>query len=244
MREKRFALVGTVDGSVVMYDSMDGFGGGREAAEKTDGDRNERRNVEPIFASNRRFGRRRTGGTNGIASSENEARIVRTSQGHEKSVSAVAWYPEDASAFFSASFDGTVKLWDASRAEVAATYASSVDSGRGGRSGVALGSRIRDVSLSLSSHLNNDLVAVATDAPDVKLWDPGSNVVGMTLPKAHPGGCSKTAWSKENAFSVITCGFEGRCAVWDAFGGRGERRCLAWIGGGVIAAETAAVPKV
>ena len=221
MREKRFALVGTVDGSVVMYDSMDGFGGGREAAEKTDGDRNERRNVEPIFASNRRFGRRRTGDINGIASSENEARIVRTSQGHEKSVSAVAWYPEDASAFFSASFDGTVKLWDASRAEVAATYASSVDSGRGGRSGVALGSRIRDVSLSLSSHLNNDLVAVATDAPDVKLWDPGSNVVGMTLPKAHPGGCSKTAWSKENAFSVITCGFEGRCAVWDA------RRCVA-----------------
>ena len=106
MREKRFVLVGTVDGSVVMYDSMDGFGGGREAAEKTDGDRNERRNVEPIFASNRRFGRRRTGGINGIASSENEARIVRTSQGHEKSVSAVAWYPEDASAFFSASFDG------------------------------------------------------------------------------------------------------------------------------------------
>ncbi len=221
MREKRFALVGTVDGSVVMYDSMDGFGGGREAAEKADGDRNERRNVEPIFASNRRFGRRRTGGTNGIASGENGARIVRTSQGHEKSVSAVAWYPEDASAFFSASFDGTVKLWDASRAEVAVTYASSVDSGRGGRSGVALGSRIRDVSLSLSSHLNNDLVAVATDEPDVKLWDPGSNVVGMTLPKAHPGGCSKTAWSKENAFSVITCGFEGRCAVWDA------RRCAA-----------------
>jgi WD40 repeat protein len=73
--------------------------------------------------------------------------------------------------------------------------------------------------LSLSSHLNNDLVAIATDEPDVKLWDPGSNVVGMTLPKAHPGGCSKTAWSKENAFSVITCGFEGRCAVWDA------RRC-------------------
>ena len=31
--EKRFVLVGTVDGSVVMYDSMDGFGGGREEEE-------------------------------------------------------------------------------------------------------------------------------------------------------------------------------------------------------------------
>ena len=59
---------------------------------------------------------------------------------------------------FSASFDGTVKVWDASRVEVVATYASSVHSvSTSGRRNVpALATRIRDVSLSLSSHLNND----------------------------------------------------------------------------------------
>ena len=211
---ERFVLVGTVDGSVVVYDAMHTQG--------------------PVFTSNRRFGSRRRAAGNARrrndddddnASAENGfARhpLVQTSEGHDKSVSSVAWYPEDANAFFSASFDGTVKVWDASRVEVVATYASSVHSvSTSGRRNVpALATRIRDVSLSLSSHLNNDLVAVATDEPDVKLWDPGSNVVGMTLPKAHPGGCSKTAWSKENSFSVITCGFEGRCVVWDA------RRCV------------------
>lgn len=209
----RFVLVGTVDGSVVIYDAM---------YTKTGSAGSGRNGREPVFVSNKRFGRR--GGEHGVGTS----RVARTSRGHWKSVSSVAWYPEDANAFFSASFDGTVKLWDASRAEVEVTYASGAESGRDGRRSGALGggggggggsARIRDVSLSLSSHLNNDLVAIATDEPDVKLWDPGSNVVGMTLPKAHPGGCSKTAWSKENAFSVITCGFEGRCAVWDA------RRC-------------------
>ena len=210
---ERFVLVGTVDGSVVVYDAMHTQG--------------------PVFTSNRRFGSRRRASGNARQRNDDDdnasagngfARhpLVQTSEGHDKSVSSVAWYPEDANAFFSASFDGTVKVWDASRAEVVATYASSVHSvSTSGRRNVpALATRIRDVSLSLSSHLNNDLVAVATDEPDVKLWDPGSNVVGMTLPKAHPGGCSKTAWSKENSFSVITCGFEGRCVVWDA------RRCV------------------
>jgi WD40 repeat protein len=195
---ERFLLAGTVDGTVCAFDSL-GFR-----------DREDMSTVSDIFASNRRY------------RNENTDKKVRTSEGHAKSVSAVAWYPHDSNCFFSGSFDGTVKLWDASRVEVAITYnsCSSSSSGSNNNGGsVEAAQRIRDVSLSLSSHLNNDLVAIATDEANVNLWDPGSNVVAMVFAKAHPAGCSKIAWSKENAFSVITCGFEGRCAVWDA------RRC-------------------
>jgi len=79
----RFVLVGTVDGSVVIYDAMDtktSAGSGRNGR-------------EPVFVSNKRFGRR--GGEHGVGTS----RVVRTSRGHEKSVSSVAWYPEDERVF-------------------------------------------------------------------------------------------------------------------------------------------------
>ena len=86
---ERFVLVGTVDGSVVVYDAM-----------YTQG---------PVFTSNRRFGSRRRAAGNARrrndddddddnASAENgSARhpLVQTSEGHDKSVSSVAWYPED-----------------------------------------------------------------------------------------------------------------------------------------------------
>ena len=52
---------------------------------------------------------------------------MQTSEGHDKSVSSVAWYPEDANAFFSASFDGTVKVWDASRVEVVVRFGGETD---------------------------------------------------------------------------------------------------------------------
>ncbi|KAJ2372978.1 hypothetical protein IW150_003850, partial [Coemansia sp. RSA 2607] len=139
-------------------------------------------------------------GTQKIAAQRQTAEASRGggSGGHSGPVSSVAWYGGDAGMFASGSFDGTVRVWDASDMSEACQF--------------DMDSRVRSVAMSATGE--HALVAVGDMSDNVRLCDLRTGAAAQSL-AVDGGGTAAVAWSATAAHSVATGACDGSVRVWD-----------------------------
>jgi DNA excision repair protein ERCC-8 len=193
--EKRYLLVGVIDGGARVYDT-----------ERFDGDDGAKK-CELVCAVEgagaRSTGRREerdAGGSDGVAASSAYGdAFVSETRGHKYATSCVRWFPSDTGMFFTGSYDGAVKCWDANCLAVASETTSE--------------KKCRAVALS-SRATTHSLVAIGSDDAVVKLWDPASNVIAHTL-SGHRGSVHAIEWLASSEYALATGGAEGDVRIWD-----------------------------
>ncbi|GAP85790.1 putative DNA excision repair protein ercc-8 [Rosellinia necatrix] len=124
--------------------------------------------------------------------------IRPSAQTHSFGITHLSFYPFDAAAFLSTSYDRTLKLWSTKQATLSASF--------------GLGSRIYTHAISpIASHL---LVACGTQHPAIRLVDlrSGSNIQSLT---GHGGAILAAAWSPRHEHVLATGGADGTVRIWD-----------------------------
>lgn len=119
-------------------------------------------------------------------------------QGHSHGITHLAFYPFDAEAFLSSSYDKSLKLWSTHRAALTAEF--------------DLNATIYSHSMSpIADHV---LVACATQHSNVRLVDlkSGSAVQGLV---AHGGPVLCTSWSPRHPHVLVSGHADGRVRLWD-----------------------------
>ncbi|GEM_PF-5772478 len=131
----------------------------------------------------------------------------RTFRGHSESVTSVTFSP-DGQRIISASWDKTIKIWDAGNGQVLFTLVghtsliASVAMSPDGKRLVSGSTESRHTSINLS---------------EVKVWDADTGQVKLTL-KAHSAGVTGVAFSPDSK-RFVTGGLGG-ATVWDSYTGR------------------------
>ncbi|RYP64921.1 hypothetical protein DL771_008553 [Monosporascus sp. 5C6A] len=126
------------------------------------------------------------------------AHVPRSPQAHKFGITHLSFYPFDAAAFLSSSYDQTLKIWSTQYAKVSGSF--------------NLGSKVYTHSISpVASHL---LVACGTQHPAARLVDlrSGANVQSLT---GHQGAILSTSWSPRHQFSLATGSVDGTVRLWD-----------------------------
>ncbi|KAG5445769.1 WD repeat-containing protein ATCSA-1 [Clonorchis sinensis] len=116
----------------------------------------------------------------------------------------IQWYPVDTGAFFTASLDKTVRVWDTNRLEC-------VDV-------VELPASVSWIDLSKCATTHNLVAAALGSSEDGRavLIDPIIGATALTLSGGHsPSGLSQVLWSIRSPHVVITGGHDGRVLFWD-----------------------------
>ncbi|KAI9033577.1 WD40-repeat-containing domain protein, partial [Phycomyces nitens] len=117
---------------------------------------------------------------------------------HLYAVSSVGWFPFDTGILVSASFDGTVRIWDTNLMEAVTTF--------------DLGAKVFCQAMSpIASHC---LVATASDNPHIRLCDLNSGASTHTL-IGHTGSVYSCLWSNCQDHVLYTGGEDGTIRVWD-----------------------------
>jgi DNA excision repair protein ERCC-8 len=119
-------------------------------------------------------------------------------RGHSHGITHLAFYPFDAEAFLSSSFDKTLKLWSTQRAALSAEF---------------------DLNATIYSHATSPiadhlLVACATQHSNVRLVDLKSGSAVQAL-VAHGGPVLSTAWSPRQEHILVSGHADGKVRVWD-----------------------------
>ncbi|KAK6217165.1 WD repeat domain-containing protein [Colletotrichum tabaci] len=117
---------------------------------------------------------------------------------HKHGITHLAFYPFDAEAFLSSSFDRSLKLWSTQRMTVSANF---------------------DLNANIYTHAtspvaNHLLVACATQHSSVRLIDlrSGSSVRSLV---AHGGAVLSAVWSPRHEHALATGHVDGKVRVWD-----------------------------
>jgi WD40 repeat protein len=125
---------------------------------------------------------------------------LQTLEGHSGVVSSVA-FSHDSARLASASYDRTVKIWDACSGECLQTLK--------GHSG--------DVSSAAFSHDSARLASASWDNT-VKIWDASSGECLQTL-EGHSGYVSSVAFSHDSARLASSASWDSTVKIWDACSG-------------------------
>jgi len=193
--ERRYLLVGGIDGGARVYDTER-----RGSDERCDGAPEPSSSGATLVCEIVGGGARPAGGR---ARREDAAatREATTSDeiGHAYATSCARWLPSDTGVFFTGSYDGAVKCWDANCLRVAT------------ETELATKCRAAELSARATSH---SLVAIGSDDDVVRLWDPASNVIAHTL-SGHRGSVHAIEWSRSNEYALATGGAEGDVRLWD-----------------------------
>lgn len=120
------------------------------------------------------------------------------SKGHSHGVTHLGFFPFDAQAFLSSSFDKTLKMWATERASLSAEF--------------HLNATVYSHATSpIASHL---LVSCATQHSNVRLVDLKSGSAVQAL-VAHGGPVLCTAWSPRHEHILASGHADGRVRIWD-----------------------------
>jgi len=193
--ERRYLLVGGIDGGARVYDTE--RRGGDERCYAASGPASSSATLVCEIVGG---GARPAGG--GARRGEGaETRYATTSDeiGHAYATSCARWLPTDTGVFFTGSYDGRVKCWDANCLRAATE--------------TTLASKCRAVALSARA-TSHSLVAIGSDDDIVRLWDPVSNVIAHTL-SGHRGSVHAIEWLRSNEHALATGGAEGDVRLWD-----------------------------
>lgn len=126
------------------------------------------------------------------------ASVKRGDKGHKFGITSMSFYPFDAAAFLSTSYDQTLKLWSTETAAVSASF--------------ALGYKVYTHAISpVADHL---LVACGTQHPTVRLADlrSGSSVQSLA---GHTSAVLATAWSPRHEHVLASGSVDGTVRIWD-----------------------------
>jgi DNA excision repair protein ERCC-8 len=126
------------------------------------------------------------------------AKVGRGERGHKFGITHLSFYPFDAAAFLSTSYDQTLKLWSTETASVSGSF--------------DMGSKVYTHAISpIASHL---LVACGTQHPGVRLVDlrSSSNVQSLA---GHAGAILATAWSPRHEHVLASGSVDGTVRIWD-----------------------------
>ncbi|KAI1878677.1 hypothetical protein JX265_002854 [Neoarthrinium moseri] len=126
------------------------------------------------------------------------ASVKRGDRGHKYGITHMSFYPFDAAAFLSTSYDQTLKLWSTETLSISGSF--------------TLGSKIYTHSMSpIADHL---LVACGTQHPTVRLVDlrSGANVQSLA---GHTNAVLATAWSPRHEYILASGSVDGTVRIWD-----------------------------
>lgn len=147
--------------------------------------------------------------------------------GHTRGVSVVAWWPVDSGLFVSGGYDGRVVAWDA--ASFTPVHTFDVGVGGGGSSGAPSGGTSSRASASAAGldgggkvyslacspvASRHALVAVATDAPGVRLVDLSTGAAAQTL-IGHRAAVMSVAWHSGHEYILASGSRDGTLRLWD-----------------------------
>lgn len=122
--------------------------------------------------------------------------------GHDFGVSYVQWWPVDTGMFISSSFDHTVKIWDTNEFSIIKEF--------------NLNNRV------YSFDIKNNLIAIASDQPFIRLLDINSTSTAQTI-KGHKGKTITVKWHPKDENILASGGFDGEIKIWDI---RRSNNCL------------------
>jgi DNA excision repair protein ERCC-8 len=135
--------------------------------------------------------------------------VARSENAHSFGITDLAFYPFDAGAFLSSSFDSTLKIYSSETLTPSATF--------------PLDAPIYALSLSpIAQHI---LVACATQLPSVRLVDLRSGAASHTL-AGHAGAVLSVAWSPTKEHELATGGTDGTVRFWDVRRSAGQLSVL------------------
>ncbi|KAJ2827655.1 hypothetical protein GGI24_002594 [Coemansia furcata] len=117
---------------------------------------------------------------------------------HTRLISDIAWYPLDNGMFTTASFDHTLRVWDAESMAEACQF--------------DLESRV--FSHSMSHTGAHALIAAADESAYIRLCDLRSGSFAQSL-QAHHSGSMAATWSPEQPFVLASGGIDGTLRLWD-----------------------------
>lgn len=126
------------------------------------------------------------------------ARITRSAQAHKFGITHLSFYPFDAAAFLSTSYDQTLKIWSTQNVRVSGSF--------------SLGYKVYTHAISpIASHV---LVACGTQHPATRLVDlrSGANVQSLA---GHQGAVLATSWSPRHEHILATGSVDGTVKIWD-----------------------------
>ncbi|KAJ1732060.1 hypothetical protein LPJ61_002229 [Coemansia biformis] len=125
-------------------------------------------------------------------------RCVPPGAGHGRFISSVAWYPVDSGMFSTSSFDGTLRIWDASTVAEACQF--------------DLECRIYCQAMSPTGA--HALVAAVSESAYIRLGDLRTGAFAQSL-LAHQSGGTAVAWSPVAPYVLATGGTDGSLRLWD-----------------------------
>lgn len=145
------------------------------------------------------------GDCNSITEGQPVATIPRN-DAHKFGVSKVMWWPNDNGMFFSGSYDGTIKLWDADSLEPVYTF--------------NMEQKVYNFDVPLLDM--SGLIAAGLDHPYIRLIDIRSGSSSHIL-KGHNGKVMTVKWCPTNSQILASGGSDGTVRIWDI------RRAESWV---------------
>jgi DNA excision repair protein ERCC-8 len=137
------------------------------------------------------------------------ASTTRTSRAHTYGITSISFYPFDAAAFLSTSFDTNLKIYSSETLAPSASF--------------PLDAPVYSHSVSLiASHL---LVACATQLPAIRLVDLRSGAAAHAL-AGHVGAVLDVAWSPTEEHVLASAGTDGTLRLWDVRRSAGQLGAL------------------